>query len=46
LSDLGGGQTGEQIFQVIKWVNPVPTTTAQQGVDHRAAFTGIGMANE
>ena len=37
LSDLGCGQPREQIFQVIKRVDPLPPTTPQQGVDHGAA---------
>ena len=46
LGDLGRRQAGEQIFQVIEWIDPVPPATAQQGVNHRAAFPGFRMPNE
>jgi hypothetical protein len=36
--DLVVSPTREQIFQVVEWIETVPPTTAQQGIDHRAAF--------
>ena len=38
--DLCCWQSCEQILQVIKRVDAVPTVTAEQGVDYRAAFPG------
>jgi len=46
LSNFGGGQTGKQIFQIIERVDAVPPATAQQSVNHCAAFPSFGMANE
>ena len=46
LRDLGRWQTREQILQVIIRIDPLPPTTAQQRVDHRATISGLGMANE
>jgi len=46
LGDLGRWQTREQILQIIKGVDAMPPATAQQGVNHRAAFPGFGMPNE
>ena len=46
LRNLGRWQTGEQIFQIIKGVDPMPPTTAQQRINHRAAFPGFRMPNE
>ena len=43
LFDLGNfccRQTGEQIFQIIKRVDPLPPTTAQQRVNQPSAQTG------
>ena len=33
LRDFRGGQTGEQVFQIIEWIDSVPPATAQQRVD-------------
>ena len=41
-----GSPAAEQIFQVIKRVDPLPAATAQQGVNHRAPFPGFRMPNE
>jgi len=46
VGDLGSRQAREQILQAIKWVEAMPPTTAQQGVDHRAAFASFGMPDE
>src|SRR5271165_2082890 len=46
LTDLRGWQTREQIFQIIKRIDTVPATTAQQCVNHRAALSGFRMANK
>ena len=46
LCDLGGGQTGEQVFQIIERIDAMPPTTAQQGVNHCAAFPRFRMPNE
>ena len=46
LGNLGRRQACEQIPQVIKWVEAVPPTTAQQCVNHRAAFASLRMTNE
>lgn len=46
LGDLGRWQTGEQIFQIIDRVNPMPPATAQQCVNHGTAFASFGMPNE
>jgi hypothetical protein len=46
LGDFGPWQTGKQIFQIIKWVEAVPPTTAPHCVNHCAAFSGFWMANE
>lgn len=43
LGDLGCWQACEQILQIIKRVDAVTTATAQQGVDHRAAFASLRM---
>ena len=44
LGDLGGWQAGEQIFQVIKRVDPMPAATAQQRINHDAALTETGRS--
>jgi len=44
LGDLGCGQAREQIFQVIERIDSVPPTTAQQRLNHCAAFPGFRMA--
>jgi len=46
LGDFGCGQARDQIFQIIKWVEAMPPTTAQQRVNYRTAFSGFGMSNE
>src|SRR5208337_302361 len=46
LGDLGCRQPREQILQIIKRVDPVPPTTAQQCVYHRAALPGFRMSDE
>src|ERR1017187_7822602 len=46
LRDLRRGQACEQILQIIEWIETVPPTTAQQGVDHRAAFPSLRMSNK
>ena len=38
LRDLRRGQACEQILQIIEWIEAVPPTTAQQGVDHRGGL--------
>jgi hypothetical protein len=38
--DFGRWQAGKQILQVVKWVDAMPPTTAQLGVNHRTAFSG------
>ena len=44
LGDLGCWQAREQIFQVIERIDSVPPTTAQQRLNHCAAFPGFRMA--
>lgn len=44
--DFSRRQTRKQIFQVIERVDSLPPATAQQGVDHGAAFSGSRMSNE
>ena len=39
--ELGCGQAREQIFQVIERIDSVPPTTAQQRLNHCAAFPGF-----
>jgi hypothetical protein len=46
LGDFGRRQAGEQISKVIKRVDAISPATAQQSVDHRAAFAGFGMPYE
>jgi hypothetical protein len=46
VGDLGSRQARKQIFQVINRVDAMPPATAQQGVDHRAAFTSFGVPNK
>jgi len=46
LGDLGRWQAREQILQVIKWVDLVPTATSQQGVNHCATFPRFRMPDE
>ena len=46
LGNFGHWQTREQIYQVIKRVDAVPPTTAQQRVNHRAAFASFGMPHK
>ena len=46
LGDPGCWQAREQILQVIERVDPVPTATAQQRVDHRAPFASLRMSHE
>jgi hypothetical protein len=41
LGDLGHRQPGEQILQILKGIDPMPPTTAQQRVDHRTAFASL-----
>ena len=43
---LGRGQAREQIFQMIEWIEAVPPTTAQQGINHGAALSSLRMSNE
>jgi hypothetical protein len=43
VGDLGGGQSSEQIRQIIKWVKAVPPATTQQGINHGTAFPGFRM---
>jgi len=44
--DFDGRQPREQILQILKWIDPVLSATAQQGIDHRAAFPGPGRSYE
>ena len=44
--NLGCGQAREQVLQIIKRVDPMSSATAQQSVNHRAAFTGFRMPNK
>jgi hypothetical protein len=46
LGDLGRWQAREQILQIIKWIDPMPTATSQQGVDHRTPFASFRMPEE
>ena len=46
LGDHGRWHAGEQIFQIIKRIDSVPSATAQQRVNHGAAFASFGMPNE
>ena len=46
LGDLGRREAREQILQILERVDALPPTTAQQGVDHRAALARGGMPDE
>ncbi len=46
LGNLGRWQTRKQIFQVIERVDTMPPATAQQCVNHGAAFASFRMSEE
>jgi hypothetical protein len=46
LGDIGRRQALEQIFQIIEGIDPMSSATAQQGVNHRAAFPSFRMSKE
>jgi len=46
LGNLRRRQPCEQIVQIIEGIDPMPPTTAEQGVNYRAAFPDFRMPNE
>ena len=46
LSDLGGRQASQHIGEIVLRVQAAPPATGQDGVDHRATPSGLGMADE
>ncbi len=46
LRDLRRGQSRKRILQIIEWIDRMSAATTQQCVDHRAALSGLRMANE
>jgi hypothetical protein len=43
---FGRWPAGEQIFQIIERIGPMPPTTAQQGVNHGATLAGFRIPYE
>src|SRR5208282_4268809 len=46
LGNLGRRQAREQILQIIERIDSVPPATAQQSINHRAAFSRFGMPDK